>query len=70
MDVCILSYSFGWNVFSEAILDTLPVLNPLHTPNYMGSALAFIHWQKVLATVHFIFINIPVKCVAKIYEVL
>jgi len=56
--------------FSEAILGTLPFPHPLPVPNYMGSALAFVCWQKVLAIMHFIFTNIRAKGVTQIYEVL
>lgn len=55
---------------SEAILDILPFPRPLSAPSHIGSALAFIHWQKVLAIMNFIFTNISVKHDAHFYEVL
>lgn len=57
-------------MFSEAILDTLPFPHLLHAPSYMGCALAFVNWQKVIAIKCFIFTKISVKCVTLIYEVL
>lgn len=70
MDVYILSYSLRWILFSEAVLETFPFPHFLPVPEYKGSALAFIPWQKILAIMHFIFTNIPVKYIAQIYEVL
>lgn len=70
MDVYILSYSLRYILFSEAILETFPFSHLLPAPEYMGSALAFIPWQKILAIMHFIFTNIPVKYVTQIYEAL
>lgn len=70
MDVYILSYSLRLILFSEAILETFPFPHLLPAPEYMGSAFAFIPWQKILAIMHFIFTNIPVKYVTQIYEAL
>lgn len=58
MDVYILSYSLILILFSEAILNTFPFPHLLPSPKYMGSVLAFIPWQKILAIMHFIFTNI------------
>lgn len=57
-------------MFSEAILETFPFPRLLLATEYMDSELAFIPWQKILAIMHFIFTNIPVKYVTQIYEVL
>lgn len=52
-------------MFSEAILGNISL-----PPQFMGSALGFIHWQKVPAVMHFIFTNTLLKRVSQIYEVL
>lgn len=70
MDLYILSHSLRCILFSEAILETFPFPHLLPAPEYMGLAFAFIPWQKILAIMHFIFTNIPVKYVTQIYEVL
>lgn len=67
MDVYILSCSLRLILFSEAILETFPFPHLLPVPECMGSALAFIPWQKILAIMHFIFTNMPVKYVTQIY---
>lgn len=65
VDACIFSCSLGFNLFSEAILGNISL-----PPQFMGSALGFIHWQKVPAVMHFIFTNTLLKRVSQIYEVL